>query len=340
MEKEIKLSFFKRLKMSLLDFDKYFIIAGEGVGRAMLYLVKLMLLFSLVMTSAFVIKIAQLMDQATAYVKEQIPNFYFQNDQFFVESDSNVTIENYQYINAKIVLSNAETYNEEELKNFDGMAVALLKNKIILKQENSTSIITRTYKEINEIYNINELNKEKVIDYFRGENAYTVLANIFAIIFIVVFITYFITVILDIIALSLLGYIISRVIRIPLKYSAIYSISVSAITLSIIINLIYIIINLFTGFIIPYFQAMYTLISYICLIAALWIIKSELIKKKIQIQLAILNKEKEKKAEEQKEEEQEKKEEPKDEKKEDLKGKVEDKINGNKDKPEPQANIK
>ena len=47
MEKEIRLSFFRRMKMSIFDFDKYHIIASEGLGRAMMYLIKLMLLFAL-----------------------------------------------------------------------------------------------------------------------------------------------------------------------------------------------------------------------------------------------------------------------------------------------------
>lgn len=341
METEIKLSFFKRLKMSIFDLDKYHIIASEGLGRAMLYLVKLMLFFTLIMSLAFTIKVSQLISEGTNYVKEQTPNFYFQDDQFILERDSDIILENHEYLNLRVVLSNAETYNEEEINSFDGIAIVLLKNKLILKQENSTSTITRTYKEFNEIYNVNQLNKEKLLEYFTGENGYTILANIFVVIFITLFITYFMTAILDTLALSLLGYIISRMIRLPLKYKALYSISISAITLSIIINLIYIIINLFTGFVIPYFQVMYTLVSYICLIAALWIMKSEIIKKKVKIQIETVNKEKEEvKEEKETEEEQKKDEEPKESKKDELKGKVEDKINGNKDKPEPQANIK
>ena len=41
MEKEIRLSFFRRMKMSIFDFDKYHIIASEGLGRAMMYLIKI-----------------------------------------------------------------------------------------------------------------------------------------------------------------------------------------------------------------------------------------------------------------------------------------------------------
>lgn len=340
METEIKLSFLKRLKMSLLDFDKYHIIASEGLGRAMLYLVRLMLVFTLIMSFAFTLKVSQLITNGTTYIKEQTPNFYFKDDEFHIESDSDVILENNQYVKIKLILSNSDTYDESNIQSFDGIGIVFLKNKILLKQENGTSIIARTYKEVNEIYNVNNLNKETILGYFDGENGYTILAHIFAIIFITVFITYFMTAILDTLALSLLGYIVSRMIRVPLKYSAIYSLSISAITLPVVINLIYMIVNLFIGFVIPYFQVMYTLVSYICLIAALLIMRSEIIKKKVMIQVQIMNKEKEQDEEQQKPTEEEKKDENDEDKQEDLKGKVEDKIKGNKDKPEPQANIK
>ena len=345
MEKEIKLSFFRRVKMSILDFDKYHIIASEGLGRAMMYLVKLMLVFTLLLVIAFSIKILQIANKATNYLKETTPNFYFQDNKFYIESEDDVVLENHEYIDIKVILSNLENYNEEEITNFDGITIVLLKNKALLKNQNSTSIISQNYEEIQKVYNISELNKDMVVNYLNGENGYKIIINIVAMIFISILLIYFLTAILDTIALSLLGYIVSKMIRVPLKYSAIYSISISAITLPIILNLIYIILNLFTGFVIPYFQIMYTLVSYICLIAALLIMKSEITKKKVQIKIEIMNKEKieEQKREEENKEKEEKdreKEDKKENKKEDLKDKVNDKINKKKDKPEPQANIK
>ena len=82
MEKEIRLSFFKRLKMSILDFDKYHILASEGVGRAMLYLVKLVLLFSLILAGTYMFKISGIVNNAVGYVKNNTPNFYFSRWKF------------------------------------------------------------------------------------------------------------------------------------------------------------------------------------------------------------------------------------------------------------------
>ncbi len=348
MEKEIRLSFFRRMKMSIFDFDKYHIIASEGLGRAMMYLIKLMLLFALVMSAASIIKVSQLLDQGIEYFSSNVPNFYFENNEFVLDSETDVTIENHEYTDFKIILTNSETYSEDEIRDFDGLAVAFTKKHVLLKQQNSTSITTQTYEELGNTIDLNEINKDYIVNMFSGENSYNILANIFAVIFISTFLTYFLTAILDTIALSLLGFIVSRLIRIPFKYGALYSLSISAITLPVILNAIYLIVNMFTGFVIPYFQIMYTLIAYVYLIAALLIMRSEIIKKKVQIQIEIMNKNynpEELQNQDKKNEKEQNKDEKNKEKDDNKKKEGKDSKNSgtelknNKDNPEPQANI-
>lgn len=348
MEKEIRLSFFRRMKMSIFDFDKYHIIASEGLGRAMMYLIKLMLLFALVMSAASIIKVSQLLDQGIEYFSSNVPNFYFENNEFVLDSETDVTIENHEYTDFKIILTNSETYSEDEIRDFDGLTVAFTKKHVLLKQQNSTSITTQTYEELGNTIDLNEINKDYIVNMFSGENSYNILANIFAVIFISTFLTYFLTAILDTIALSLLGFIVSRLIRIPFKYGALYSLSISAITLPVILNAIYLIVNMFTGFVIPYFQIMYTLIAYVYLIAALLIMRSEIIKKKVQIQIEIMNKNynpeelqnQDKKNEKEQNKDGKNKEKDDNKKKEGKDSKNSGtELKNNKDNPEPQANI-
>ena len=348
MEKELRLSFFRRMKMSIFDFDKYHIIASEGLGRAMMYLIKLMLLFALVMSAASIIKVSQLLDQGIEYFSSNVPNFYFENNEFVLDSETDVTIENHEYTDFKIILTNSETYSEDEIRDFDGLAVAFTKKHVLLKQQNSTSITTQTYEELGNTIDLNEINKDYIVNMFSGENSYNILANIFAVIFISTFLTYFLTAILDTIALSLLGFIVSRLIRIPFKYGALYSLSISAITLPVILNAIYLIVNMFTGFVIPYFQIMYTLIAYVYLIAALLIMRSEIIKKKVQIQIEIMNKNynpeelqnQDKKNEKEQNKDGKNKEKDDNKKKEGKDSKNSGtELKNNKDNPEPQANI-
>ena len=59
--------------------------------------------------------------------------------------------------------------------------------------------------------------------------------------------------------------------------------AIHALTLPIILNLAYIFINTLTGFKIEYFQIMYNIVSYIYILAAVLIIKSDFDKKGMDI---------------------------------------------------------
>ena len=100
--------------------------------------------------------------------------------------------------------------------------------------------------------------------------------------------------------------------------------SVYAITISVILELIYMMVNLFVDFEVKYFDLMYTAIAYICLAAAIFMIKSDVIKQHIELMRIIQNNENKKqeeipneenKKEEKKETDNEKKEDDKKEKK-------------------------
>ena len=114
--------------------------------------------------------------------------------------------------------------------------------------------------------------------------------------------------------LSLFGLITSIIAKIQMRYRAIFNMSVYAITLSTILQLIYSLVTLFTDFNIKYFDFMYSAISFVCLAAAIFMIKSDFIKQQIEMMKVI-----EIKKQEQQEEQKEKKEEKKEEEKEDNK---------------------
>lgn len=148
---------------------------------------------------------------------------------------------------------------------------------------------------------------------------------IFALItFIYLYIIYLIQFLLDILLLSVVGYLLSKIIGIKFEYKSIFNMSAYALTLSIILYMLYMIVNLFTGFTIKYFEIAYNAIAYIYIITAMLMIKSDLIKQQIEVGKIIA--EQKKIREEKKKEEENKKEEQKDKKpKEDKKEKKEKK---------------
>ena len=145
--------------------------------------------------------------------------------------------------------------------------------------------------------------------------------------FIYLYIIYLIQFLLDILLLSLIAYLLSKIIGINFNYKSIFNISVYALTLSIVLYMIYMIVNLFTGFTIKYFEIAYNAIAYIYIITAMLMIKSDLIKQQIEVGKIVEEQKKvreEKKEQENKEKEDKKPKEDKKEKKKDKEEKQEE----------------
>ena len=128
----------------------------------------------------------------------------------------------------------------------------------------------------------------------------------------------------DALILSALGYITTIIARLKMRFPAIFNMAVYSLTLSLILNIIYIAVNIFIDFNITYFQVMYTSVAYIYLVAAIFIIKSEFMKK--QAELMKIIEEQEKVKQENRTEEPQEPQEPKEEEKQE-KPKEEEKDN-------------
>lgn len=114
-----------------------------------------------------------------------------------------------------------------------------------------------------------------------------------------IFATYFILGLFDALLVCIVGIIISRITRIRLKYKPIYIMSIYALTLPIILNCIYIIVNVFTGFTIGYFPIVYNVIAYIYVVTAILMIKTDFIEQQRELMKIISEQEKVRKEHEQ-----------------------------------------
>lgn len=108
-----------------------------------------------------------------------------------------------------------------------------------------------------------------------------------------IFISIYIVTLIDVLTLSVFGLFTCFVAKIKMNYKAVFNMSIFALTLSIILRTIYIIINILTSFEIKYFNVMYVAISYISLAAAIFLIKSDVIKQQLQL-MKIIEQSKEK----------------------------------------------
>jgi len=142
-----------------------------------------------------------------------------------------------------------------------------------VKLANNDGVFVYEYKTLDQGFGIKELSNKTITDFFEDSGYAKVYSAIYIAIFIWLFISYSIFVLIDVLILSLLALITVKLYKINLTYKQCFSMSVYAFTLPLILNVIYIFVNTFTGFTMEYFQIMYNIISYIYIITAILMIK-------------------------------------------------------------------
>lgn len=269
--KKIKMSFIRKIKVSIFDFDKYYMIASESISRSLIFLLELFILFSVIAAFSVTYKISESGKEICDKIVTEIPEFTLENYELTCNIEEPAIIEsNDEFAKFKVIFDNSSsnTY-EEQFKDYNGYAIAFTKHNIIIKVAEDR-IENYKYEDIKVDVKIN---KDTIVQLLQNNKIYTL---IFIYIAILLFIVYFISMIIDILALAILGLIITKLVRLPLRFYSVFAIAVASTTLPIILNLLYLIANIFWNFTMPQFQVMITLVSYIYLIAGILILRSNL----------------------------------------------------------------
>ena len=313
--------FFKTVLKSIKDFDKYEQFGLEGMGRTCLYLLQMVAIITIIVVAVLIYQFSTTMQSAVIYFNDNVQEMSYTDGILTVNSNQKLEVDTNSTIAQKIIVDTSDLTDEQieqyrtDLNDLNS-GIILLKDKILIKNEMLTAITETTYTDILSQYNITNLDKQSVLDYIYA-NQSQVYISVAIVEFIYMFAIYLTSILMDTLVLALLGLIVSRIAGMKIKFSACFSMGVHALTLPIILNILYIILNAFTGYTIKYFQIMYTAISYIYMVAAILIIKSDYIKK--QMELDKLKSEQEKvraELDRQKEEDRKEEEKRKEEKKE------------------------
>ena len=118
---------------------------------------------------------------------------------------------------------------------------------------------------------------------------------------------------------SFIGWIDLVFLKIKMKYSKLFTLSIYASTLSVILTVIYTMLNVFAGVYIDMFDYLSILIAYIYITAVIYMIRSDLIKQQIElIRIATVQAEEKERLEREKEKEREQEQEQEDDEPEDA----------------------
>lgn len=291
-----KIGFFKRIFLSVKEFEQYVILASENISVAIKYLLKLMLIFVAVVTCIFMYQFYTYFQKTITYFNENIDEVNFLNGELSIDKGDKKEIINENSVIPYILIdTNADTETIEEYnKKLGGYesGIIILKDKIIYKNGLLSNGLEYKYSDIMGKYNITEFNKQDVSNFITQANNFSTYASLFIAMFICLYIIYTSSTIVDVFMLAVLGFIVARIAGMKMRFKATFNIGIYALTLPILLNIIYIIINSLTGFEIKYFSWMYTTISYIYVIVAILLIKTDFIDKQAELMKIIEEQEK------------------------------------------------
>lgn len=160
-----KTSFFIRLKDSIINFDEYKNFLEEKTWVAIKYILKLVFIFTLVITIGLTYKLINEANKIIIDFKNECPEFSFQNNTLILEGDNKKIIKGDEAGYFGFIVDN----NEKDLSNIEEAGdyqrvIAILKDKIIVKNvDNIESSIT--YEQLSQNYDLNSINKESILEF-------------------------------------------------------------------------------------------------------------------------------------------------------------------------------
>ena len=285
-EEKIKTNgFFKKIWWSIDKIERYGELSAEGFPRAFSYLLKLILCLAIVVAIATLYQTKNVVDQITNFIQYEVPDFTYSDKEikFSTEEVINKTSEFGQVI-IDATQDNTDEINKElnEIPE-DENGILVLKNKIIIKDASTNRKINYTYEDLLEQIGVSEFNKQDLIELLTGSEIISIYCSLFALLILYAFGIYLINTIINVLLISIFGFLSTLITKLKMRYIAILNMAIYSITLSTLLEMVYIVANQIFNIKINYFDVMYILVSCIYMIAAIFILKSDLTKKQEQI---------------------------------------------------------
>lgn len=322
-DENLNKNFFKKLWYSIDKIEKYPELSAEGFNSALKYAFILILIIGIIASATTVYKTTQNTAKITNAIEQKAPEFTYKDGTLSVEQVQTIQDDDFGKIIIDTKTDEEATINEyiDEIKNEENGAV-ILKNKIILR-ENSGTPLSETYSSLTKELRIDEFNKQDLINYLRSDKMNSMYAGLFITLLIYAILIYIINMFFYVLLIAIIGYLTALALKLKLKFVAVFNMAIYSVTLSTILNMVYIIVNTLFGYDVPYFGVMYVLIASIYMIASIFILKTEFNKKQGEVQRIVEIEDEAKNEAEEKEVE--KKEEDKDKNKEANKKEKEEK---------------
>ena len=114
---KIKKGFFQRIKLAVFNIEKYQDLVTENLATAIKYFIKLILLFTIIISLGAVYKFAVISEFLIGAFEKDVPEFTFANNELVAEEVINTTSE-YQDLKLRLIVDTTIENDEEKVKEY------------------------------------------------------------------------------------------------------------------------------------------------------------------------------------------------------------------------------
>lgn len=283
MENESKkIGFFSRIKIAVTKLENYSIFLEEKMSVCIKYFFLIVLLLAIVMGIVETYSIMKVVSKGYSYIQNELPEFSYENGALTFSENIQAYDEEYDI---NLITDTSDEVSDELVESYKdtikNTGLIFLKDKLIYKVSGEET--EYKYSELSDAYSIEKFNSQDLENQLDQVGLSGITATIFIILTIGIYIIQLIYIFLDWVVIAVFAYITSRICRINLSLKQSWSISIYALTLSIILMMIYSIAYYVAGFYTEFFRIVYLLIAYIYVVAAILMMKSDLIKQTVEV---------------------------------------------------------
>ncbi len=277
-----KIGFFSRIKIAVTKLENYGIFLEEKSSVAIKYFFLIVLCLTFVMALVETYTVMQMVSKGYEYMKSELPDFSYADGNLKFTQEVKAYDEEYDFY---MITDTADEISQEKLQEYKNdvksMGIIFLKDKVIYKAGGSEA--EYQYRDFVEQYGFENLDKAKLIEEIDKIGLVGIAATLFMMLMFSVYIFQVVNVFMDWMIMCIFSFFTARIFRISIQMKHAWNISIYALTLSIILTMLYNIAYYLTGFYTEYFRVVYLLIAYVYVVAVISMIKSDLIRQQIEV---------------------------------------------------------
>ena len=281
-----KIGFFDRLKVAIFKLEDYGMFLGERISTAFKYFFILVLLVSIILTFVTTYDFFKMINKTKEYIANELPDFIYEEGK--VKFNQNIEAYDHEY-NFKLIINTNDELDDNTLKEYkdkiDNFGIIMLQNKAIFISNDIE--LQKEYSEITNYYGLGINNKSDLQNILNTSNINAIIGTYFIADFIGTYIGNLISIFLDVCVIAVFGWIAARFCGVNFRILLMAQLAIYSLSLSIILNCLYNVAYILFNFYIEQFNVIYLLISYVYIIAAIFMIKYDIIKQNEELQKVI-----------------------------------------------------